>query len=146
VAGYLPANDLSARDLFRRPNAQPGTPMHFDWIGQKGFEGACPIGPWITPAADVPDPQDLALSLWVNGEIKQQSNTSEMIYSVAEQIARLSRLVTLYPGDLLLTGTPAGVGAGRGEFLAPGDTVVLQVGALGTLVTHVRGPEDAPAA
>ncbi|MGQ2996874.1 MULTISPECIES: fumarylacetoacetate hydrolase family protein [unclassified Variovorax] len=139
VAGYLPANDLSARDLFRRPNAEAGTPMHFDWMGQKGFEGACPIGPWITPAAEVPDPQNLALRLCVNGEIKQQSNTSEMIYSVAEQIAHLSKLVTLYPGDLLLTGTPAGVGAGRGEFLAPGDTMTLEVGTLGTLVTHVRG-------
>ena len=71
------------------------------------------------------EPQNLALRLGVNGEIKQQSNTSEMIYSVAEQIAHLSKLVTLYPGDLLLTGTPAGVGAGRGEFLAPGDTMTL---------------------
>jgi 2-keto-4-pentenoate hydratase/2-oxohepta-3-ene-1,7-dioic acid hydratase in catechol pathway len=115
VAGYTIANDISARDLGRRPEAAAGSPFSFDWTGQKCFDGACPIGPWIVPADDIPDPQNLSLKLWVNDVIKQDSNTSEMIFTLAEQIAQLSIGMTLYPGDLILTGTPAGVGQGRGR-------------------------------
>lgn len=137
VAGYTIANDLSARDLARRTQLPPGSPFHFDWSAHKGFEGSCPLGPWITPARDVPDPQRLAIRLWVNGALKQDSNTSQMIYSVAEQISHLSSLATLHPGDIILTGTPAGVGTPRNEFLQPGDHVEVQIEGLGQLDTWI---------
>jgi 2-keto-4-pentenoate hydratase/2-oxohepta-3-ene-1,7-dioic acid hydratase in catechol pathway len=133
VAGYTIADDLSARDLSRRSALPPGNPFHFDWTAHKGFEGSCPLGPWITPAAEVPDPQRLAIRLWVNGALKQDSNTSRMIFSTAEQISHLSSLTTLHPGDLVLTGTPAGVGAGRNEFLQPGDRIEIEIEGLGRL-------------
>jgi 2-keto-4-pentenoate hydratase/2-oxohepta-3-ene-1,7-dioic acid hydratase in catechol pathway len=133
VAGYTIANDLSARDLSRRTQLAPGNPFHFDWTAHKGFEGSCPLGPWITPAREVPDPQRLAIRLWVNGVLKQDSNTSQMIFSTAEQIAHLSSLATLHPGDIILTGTPAGVGMGRNEFLQPGDHVEVEIEGLGRL-------------
>ena len=137
VAGYTAANDLSARDLSRRPEAAPGSAFYFDWIGQKCFDGACPLGPWIVPADDILDPQNLSLKLWVNDVLKQNSNTGEMIFTIAEQIAHLSRGMTLYPGDIILTGTPAGVGAGRGEFLRPGDVVKIEIEAIGILSNRI---------
>lgn len=136
VAGYTVANDLSARDLSRRTARATDNPFYFDWLAHKGFDGSCPIGPWLTPAADI-DPQNLRIQLAVNGVIKQDSNTSEMIFSVAEQIAHLSRRTTLWPGDIILTGTPAGVGSGRNEFLAPGDRVSVMVEGLGELVNTI---------
>ena len=138
VAGYTVANDLSARDLFRRTQLPPTSPFHYDWAAHKGFDGSCPLGPWITPARDVPDPQKLDIRLWVNGAIKQDSNTSQMIYSVAEQISHLSSLATLHPGDIVLTGTPAGVGSPRNEFLQPGDHVEVEIDGLGRLDTWIR--------
>jgi 2-keto-4-pentenoate hydratase/2-oxohepta-3-ene-1,7-dioic acid hydratase in catechol pathway len=137
VAGYTAANDLSARDLSRRSEAPAGSAFHFDWIGQKCFDGACPLGPWIVPANDIPDPQNLSLKLWVNDVLKQNSNTREMIFTVAEQISHLSRGMTLYPGDIVLTGTPAGVGAGRNEFLKAGDIVKIEIETIGTLTNRI---------
>ena len=137
VAGYTCANDLSARDLSRRTEAAENSAFHFDWIGQKCFDGSCPLGPWIVPASDIPDPQRLSLKLWVNDVLKQDSNTSEMIFTLAEQIAHLSKGMTLYPGDVILTGTPAGVGAGRGEFLKAGDVVKIEIERIGTLVNAI---------
>ena len=116
VAGYTVANDLSARDRGRRPHIADTSPFKADWVAHKSFDGSCPLGPWIVPASDIKDPQNLAIKLWVNGEIKQDSNTGKMIFNLAEQIAHLSSRLTLHPGDLILTGTPAGVGAGRGEY------------------------------
>ena len=133
VAGYTVANDVSARDLARRAEMATGSAFHFDWVGQKVFDGSCPIGPWIVPADDIAEPQNLKLKLWVNDVIKQDSNTSEMIFTLAEQIAHLSKNMTLYPGDIILTGTPAGVGAGRDEFLNAGDVVRLEIEKIGTL-------------
>jgi 2-keto-4-pentenoate hydratase/2-oxohepta-3-ene-1,7-dioic acid hydratase in catechol pathway len=137
VAGYTIANDLSARDLSRRPQLPEGSPFRFDWTAHKGFDGACPLGPWITPAQQVADPQNLGMKLWVNDVLKQDSNTGHMIFSVAEQIAHLSTLTTLHPGDIVLTGTPAGVGAARGEFLQPGDRVAAEIDGLGRLDTRI---------
>jgi 2-keto-4-pentenoate hydratase/2-oxohepta-3-ene-1,7-dioic acid hydratase in catechol pathway len=137
VAGYTIANDLSARDMGRRPHVADASPFKYDWVAHKNFDGSCPLGPWIVPAADIPDPQQLGLKLWVNGVIKQDSNTSQMIFSLAEQIAHLSSRITLQPGDVILTGTPAGVGAARPEFLKPGDEVRLWIEHIGTMTNRM---------
>jgi 2-keto-4-pentenoate hydratase/2-oxohepta-3-ene-1,7-dioic acid hydratase in catechol pathway len=133
VAGYTIANDLSARDRGRRANMPDASPFKWDWTKHKTFDGSCPLGPWIVPASDIGDPQRLGLKLWVNGALKQDSNTSEMIYTLAEQIEQLTAGMTLYPGDIILTGTPAGVGAGRGEFLKAGDVVKLWIEKIGEI-------------
>jgi len=133
VAGYTIANDLSARDLMMRPNVPETSPFRYDWIGQKSFDGACPLGPWIVPAKQIPHPQRLGIKLWVNDVLKQDSHTSKMIFSVAEQIAQLSARLTLHPGDLILTGTPAGVGMARKEFLKSGDVVRVWIEHVGEL-------------
>lgn len=133
VAGYTIANDLSARDAMTREKLAPAAPFRFDWLSQKCFDGACPLGPWIVPAAQIPDPQKLALKLWVGDELMQDSNTARMIFTTAEQIAMISSRVTLQPGDLVLTGTPAGVGMPRGRFLRPGETVRLWIEGIGEL-------------
>ena len=133
VAGYTIANDLSARDFTKRPHVADNSPFKFDWLSQKCFDGACPLGPWLVPADAIADPQNVAIKLWVNDVIKQDSHTSKMIFTLAEQIAHLSTRVTLQPGDLILTGTPAGVGLARQEFLKPGDTVKVWIEAIGTL-------------
>ena len=111
VAGYMVSNDLSARDRGRRDGVAPTSPFKMDWLKHKTFEGSCLIGPWIVPASDIPDPQNLGLKLWVNGELKQNSNTGKMLFTLAEQIEQLSINMTLHPGDLILTGTPSGTGA-----------------------------------
>ena len=133
VAGYTVANDLSARDMGRRPHVPDTAPFKFDWVAHKNFDGSCPLGPWIVPSRDIPDPQQLGLKLWVNDVIKQDSHTGQMIFTLAEQIAHLSSRITLQPGDVILTGTPAGVGAARPEFLRPGDVVKLWIENIGTL-------------
>jgi 2-keto-4-pentenoate hydratase/2-oxohepta-3-ene-1,7-dioic acid hydratase in catechol pathway len=133
VAGYTIANDLSARDRGRRPHIPDTSPFKADWVAHKSFDGSCPLGPWIVLASAIKDPQNLGLKLWVNGTVKQDSNTSLMIFNLAEQIAHLSSRITLHPGDLILTGTPAGVGAGRGEFLKAGDVVKLWIEGIGEL-------------
>jgi 2-keto-4-pentenoate hydratase/2-oxohepta-3-ene-1,7-dioic acid hydratase in catechol pathway len=137
VAGYTIANDLSARDAMKRDKNPPSSPFYYDWVSQKCFEGSCPLGPWIVPASDIGDPHALGIRLWVNGELMQDSHTSKLIFDTAEQIAMLSSRVTLHPGDLVLTGTPAGVGMGRGRFLRPGDTVKLWIENIGELVHTV---------
>jgi 2-keto-4-pentenoate hydratase/2-oxohepta-3-ene-1,7-dioic acid hydratase in catechol pathway len=133
VAGYTIANDLSARDVMRRDKNPATSPFHYDWLSQKCFDGSCPLGPWIVPASEIGDPQTLGLKLWVNDTLMQDSNTSKMIFDTAEQIAMLSSRVTLQPGDLVLTGTPAGVGTPRRIFLKPGDTVKLWIEKIGDL-------------
>jgi 2-keto-4-pentenoate hydratase/2-oxohepta-3-ene-1,7-dioic acid hydratase in catechol pathway len=133
VAGYTIANDLSARDAMRREKNPASSPFHYDWVSQKCFDGSCPLGPWIVPAGDIVDPHRLGIRLWVNGELMQDSHTSKLIFDTAEQIAMLSSRVTLHPGDLVLTGTPAGVGMGRGRFLKAGDTVKLWIENIGEL-------------
>ena len=133
VAGYMVSNDLSARDRGRRPPVPATSPFKMDWTKHKSFEGSCPIGPWIVPASDIGDPQNLGLKLWVNGELKQDSNTSKMLFSLAEQIEQLSINMTLHPGDLILTGTPSGTGAESGTFLKAGDVVKLWIEKIGEI-------------
>ena len=131
VGGYLIGNDLSARDLSRRPGMPDNSSFKNDWMAHKSFDGACPLGPWITLARDVKDPHNLSMRLDVNGVVKQDSNTGQMIFDIREQIADLSARMTLLPGDIILTGTPAGVGNGRGEYLKSGDVVTIQIEGLG---------------
>jgi 2-keto-4-pentenoate hydratase/2-oxohepta-3-ene-1,7-dioic acid hydratase in catechol pathway len=133
VAGYLIVNDLSARDLMKRE----GSPFGMDWVGQKCFEDGAPMGPWFTPAAYVQNPNNLAVKLWVNGVLKQNSNTSKLVHGIAEQIVYLSKHFTLFPGDIIATGTPAGVGMPRGEFLKVGDEVKIEIDGCGTLVNRM---------
>jgi 2-keto-4-pentenoate hydratase/2-oxohepta-3-ene-1,7-dioic acid hydratase in catechol pathway len=137
VAGYTCANDLSARDRGPRPNISDTSPFKADWTKHKSFDGSCPLGPWIVPASDIGDPQNLGLKLWVNGVLKQNSNTKDMIFNLAEQIAQLSNGMTLYPGDLILTGTPAGVGSAQGEFLKKGDVVKIWIENIGELTNKL---------
>jgi 2-keto-4-pentenoate hydratase/2-oxohepta-3-ene-1,7-dioic acid hydratase in catechol pathway len=133
VAGYTCGNDLSARDHVFRADEPASSPFRADWMRHKSFDDACPLGPWIVPAAFVPDPMNLPIRLLVNGALKQDSNTCNMIFSVAEQISFLSQSLTLHPGDLIMTGTPAGVGASRDEFLKRGDDVTIEIDGVGTL-------------
>ncbi len=131
VAGYTVANDFSARDRGRRPGVEETSFFKMDWTKHKSFDGSCPIGPWIVPASDIADPQQLELKLWVNDVLKQDSNSSKMLFTLAEQIAQLSINMTLHPGDLILTGTPSGTGAECGEFLKAGDVVKVWIEGIG---------------
>lgn len=134
VAGYANFNDLSARDWLEDRPA-----IGVDWIRHKAFDGFAPMGPYLTPARFVPDPQDLPVRLSVNGAVKQESNTGQMVFGVAAIIEHLSAIMTLYPGDIIATGTPAGVGHGRNppEFLKSGDEVRMEIAGLGELVTGI---------
>jgi 2-keto-4-pentenoate hydratase/2-oxohepta-3-ene-1,7-dioic acid hydratase in catechol pathway len=122
ILGYTCANDVTARDL-QKTDGQ--------WARAKGFDTFCPIGPWIS--TDV-DPADLAISTTVNGQIKQQSRTSMLLHGVAELVAFVSNVMTLLPGDVILTGTPAGVGP-----LRPGDEVAVTIEGIATLTNTVSG-------
>ena len=126
VAGYAVADDVTARDLQGR---EP------QWTRAKGADGFCPWGPWVTTADAVADPEALALRTWVNGELRQDSSTSDLIFGVAELVAFISETCTLEPGDLILTGTPAGVGVAMEpkRFLQAGDVVRIEIEGLGAI-------------
>ncbi len=135
VMGYTVANDLSARDMGTRVGLPDNSNFRADWVSHKCFDGSCPMGPWITLSRDIGDAHNLKLGLDVNGVKKQDSNTKELIFNMKEQIVDISSRITLYPGDVILTGTPAGVGAGKGEFLKSGDKVRAWVEKIGDLNT-----------
>jgi 2-keto-4-pentenoate hydratase/2-oxohepta-3-ene-1,7-dioic acid hydratase in catechol pathway len=134
VAAYTVAIDFSARDH----NRAPDTFYKLDWVAGKGHDTCCPIGPRLVPASALNDPQNVALRLWVNGELKQNGCSKDMIFTVAEQIATASRIMTLDPGDLLLTGTPAGVGAPKQTFLQVGDQVDAEIEGIGRLSVTIQ--------
>lgn len=134
VAGYTIVNDVSARDLTKREDF----PFKFDWFQGKSFDTFAPLGPWFVPRECIEDPQDLKLGLSVNGEMMQDATTAEMIFNVREQISYLSTLLTLKPGDTIATGTPTGVGAGRGIFLKPGDVMRATIEKIGALENPVE--------
>lgn len=136
VAGLTIVNDLSARDHIRRIGVPAESPFCFDWVSQKSFDGALPMGPWITPLEDVAEPGRMGIRLWVNQELMQDSSSANLIFSMAEQVSHLSSRLTLRPGDLIATGTPAGCGAARGRFLQAGDQVRIQVEGIGELINH----------
>lgn len=133
VAGYTVAMDLCARDL----NQAPDTFYRLDWNAGKGQDTCCPLGPRIVPADALGDLDNVSLQLDVNGVRKQDGTTADMIFPIAEQIAKLSRIMTLDPGDVILTGTPAGVGVPRGEFLSVGDELSAQIAGIGSLNVRV---------
>jgi len=137
VAGYTIVNDVSARERLGRTDAV-APPFGFDWTSAKAEDTFCPTGPGVTPAWFVDDPQDLRITLSVNGVVKQDSSTADMMNSAFAVVAAASRIMTLEPGDIVATGSPAGVGAPRGEFLQPGDDVVIEIGELGCLRNPVR--------
>ncbi|MGE5262085.1 MAG: fumarylacetoacetate hydrolase family protein, partial [Acidobacteriota bacterium] len=132
VFGYSVLNDVSARDV------QHQTSQFF--IG-KSIDGYCPMGPWIVTADEIADPQNLALRCRVNGQVKQEGNTRSMLYSIATILEELSRTLTLEPGDIIATGTPAGVGFARKppEYLKPGDVLESEVEGIGMLRNPVTG-------
>jgi 2-keto-4-pentenoate hydratase/2-oxohepta-3-ene-1,7-dioic acid hydratase in catechol pathway len=122
IGGYFVANDVTARDW------QSASPTFT--LG-KSFDTHGPIGPWIVTPDEVPDPHDLEMRLTVNGELRQKQNTGNMIYNIWQQIAHLSTVMTLVPGDLIATGTCAGVGIALGKFLQPGDVVRVEIDRIG---------------
>ncbi|MGA9858056.1 MAG: fumarylacetoacetate hydrolase family protein [Solirubrobacteraceae bacterium] len=124
--GYCIADDVSARDLQKR---EP------QWTRAKGADTFCPFGPWVTTADEVPDPGNLGLRTWVNGELRQDSNTSNLIFGCDELVAFIAQTCTLAPGDLILTGTPNGVGQAMDppQFLASGDRVRIAIDGLGEI-------------
>ena len=145
VAGYLVANDISGRVVDWGVERGEVTPRmaFFDWLNGKWPDSFAPMGPYIVTADDVPDPQALAMRLSVNGTVRQEASTGDMIFTIAETIAFCSRFMTLEPGDIILTGTPSGVGATTQTYLQPGDRIEAWIEGLGTLVTPVIAAETA---
>jgi 2-keto-4-pentenoate hydratase/2-oxohepta-3-ene-1,7-dioic acid hydratase in catechol pathway len=131
VSGYLCANDVSARDLQRSDK---------QYTRGKSLDTFCPVGPELVPASEVPDPAALRIRCFVNGELRQDGTTADLIFSIPELIAFASEAITLEPGDLILTGTPSGVGEHRHPplFLADGDEVTVEIDRIGTLTNPVR--------
>jgi 2-keto-4-pentenoate hydratase/2-oxohepta-3-ene-1,7-dioic acid hydratase in catechol pathway len=141
AAAYCVSNDITARGYHKRDNV-PADAFSYDWFAAKSMEGSLPLGPGLTPAFLVPDPQDLRVRLWVNGELQQDESTADMVCPVTELIAAASQVVTLEPGDVIATGTPSGVGAGRGLYLRGGDVVRVTIDGLGTLENTVIDPTE----
>lgn len=131
VAGYTIANDVSARDLQFRT---------IQWLQGKTLDGSCPLGPWLVTKEDIPDPHQLEISLKVNCEQRQRSNTRNLVFNVNRLVSYLSEILTLEPGDVILTGTPGGVGVAREPktFLQDGDVVTIEVDQIGILENRVR--------
>ncbi|MDN5605634.1 MAG: fumarylacetoacetate hydrolase family protein [Kocuria sp.] len=121
IFGYTCGNDLTARDL---------QATDLQWTRAKGFDGSCPLGPWIETDLDT---ENLSVRSWVDGELKQDGSTSDMIFGVADLVSRISDAFTLLPGDVILTGTPAGVG-----LVEDGQEVEVEVGGIGALVNRMR--------
>ena len=126
VAGYAVADDVSARDLQRR---EP------QWTRAKGADGFCPWGPWITTADEVPDPHALRLRTWVNGDLRQDASTADLIFDIPQIVAFLGEVHALQPGELIFTGTPSGVGMALDppQFLQGGDVVRIEIEGLGAI-------------
>jgi 2-keto-4-pentenoate hydratase/2-oxohepta-3-ene-1,7-dioic acid hydratase in catechol pathway len=130
VLGYCNANDVSARDLQKRTS---------QWLLGKTLNGFCPIGPYLVTSDEVTDPQQLGVKSWLNGEPRQDSNTSDMVFTVAEIISYISQYLPLKPGDVILTGTPEGVILGMDPkvWMKPGDEVTIEVEGLGRLTNRL---------
>ncbi|AEF05087.1 fumarylacetoacetate hydrolase family protein [Alteromonas naphthalenivorans] len=134
IAGYANFNDLSARDRY----ASRGS-VGVDWVAMKGIDGFAPMGPYFVPSCFIDDPQKLSVRLTINGELKQNSSTDQMVFGVAEIIEHLSSVMTLEVGDVIATGTPAGTALGHlpVKWLVPGDIVSVEIEKLGALITYM---------
>jgi 2-keto-4-pentenoate hydratase/2-oxohepta-3-ene-1,7-dioic acid hydratase in catechol pathway len=137
VIGYSAFNDLSERALLVDPrqDVRKNT-WFFDWLAGKWLNGSAPTGPWLVTADEIPDPQTLRIELRLNGQVMQSSTTAAMMNPVADIVWYASQVMTLEPGDIIATGTPAGVGAVRGVFIKPGDVVDVEIERIGTLTTR----------
>jgi 2-keto-4-pentenoate hydratase/2-oxohepta-3-ene-1,7-dioic acid hydratase in catechol pathway len=126
IGGYCVADDVTARDLQGR---EP------QWTRAKGADTFCPFGPWVTTADEIPDPGNLALRTWVNGELRQDSNTSDLLFGCQALVDFIAETCRLLPGDLILTGTPSGVGIGLDppQFLSSGDVIRIEIEDLGVI-------------
>jgi len=131
VFGYTVINDVTARDVQKR---------HQQWFHGKSMDTFCPMGPVLVTADEIPDPQQLDVAMRINGETRQSSNTSKMIFPIDECIAVLSQGFTVLPGDVIATGTPEGVGAALGKFLKAGDKMEAEVEKIGVLANKVAAP------
>ncbi len=140
VAGYTIANDVSARSVtFTKGRAKRPWDEFYDWLNGKWADGFLPMGPYMLTADELENVQNLDMTLKVNDRVRQQANTSQMIYNVADIVSFLSHIMTLEPGDIIATGTPAGVAMATGDFLQPGDTMECTIEKLGTLTNNL-GP------
>ncbi len=143
IAGYTIANDVSARSVSHAAGrGERPKDAFFDWLHGKWADGFLPMGPWLVTADEVPDPHALTIELAVNGDVRQQGDTGMMIHTVGQIVSFLSHVMTLQPGDVIATGTPAGVGAATGKFLQAGDNISCRITGLGEL-TNTLG--DRPA-
>lgn len=138
VAGYTVINDISNRRFRPNPNRKERPKdSFFDWMHGKWHDSFCPCGPCVSSADALPDPQSLPMELTLNGQTKQKASTALQIFPVAAVIEFLSSFVTLEPGDIISTGTPAGVGSSTGTFVKAGDVMHATIGSIGTLITPV---------
>lgn len=141
IAGYTIANDISARSTtFKQGRKDRPRDAYFDWLMGKWSDGFMPLGPWLVTADEIGDPQNLEMELKVNDQTRQKSSTSQMIFSVGQIVSFISHLMTLEPGDVIITGTPHGVAVADGNFLKPGDTMECTIEKIGTL-TNTLGPK-----
>jgi len=141
IAGYTIINDVSARSVtFAKDRKKRPWDEFYDWLSGKWADGFMPMGPFLLTADEVEDPQNLQMTLKVNGEIRQNANTSGMIFSIYQIVSFLSNLMTLQPGDIIATGTPHGVAMATGKFLQGGDKIECTIEKLGTL-TNTLGPK-----
>lgn len=141
VAGYTIVNDVSARSVtFAKGRAKRPWDEFYDWLIGKWADGFLPMGPYLATRDEIPDIQNLKMELKVNKETRQNANTNQMIYSVADIVSFLSHVMTLEPGDIIATGTPAGVAMASGKFLNAGDRIDGSIESLGTL-TNTLGPK-----
>ncbi len=140
IGGYTIVNDVSARTVtFKKNRAERPWDEFYDWLNGKWADGFCPMGPYMLTADEIEDVQNLDMKLTVNGEVRQNANTSQMIHTVAQIVSFMSNLMTLEPGDVIATGTPSGVGFPTGNFLKAGDRIEASIEKLGTL-TNTLGP------
>lgn len=140
IFGYTILNDVSERRLNSRLQNRAKREMDgfLDWLAGKWFDSFAPSGPWIVTADEIEDPHNLEIKLTVNEQVRQQGNTCDMIFSVPEQLAYISSIMTLEPGDLISTGTPVGAGVGGDSSLHDGDELVCEIQGIGTLRNTVR--------
>jgi 2-keto-4-pentenoate hydratase/2-oxohepta-3-ene-1,7-dioic acid hydratase in catechol pathway len=140
VFGYMILNDISERRFNSKIESRRKREFDpfFDWLAGKWFDSFAPCGPWIITSDEIPDPHNLEIRLWVNGQLRQLGNTGDMIFRISKLISYISSIMTLEPGDIISTGTPAGAGIGGENLLRDGDEIVCEIEKIGRLENKVR--------